>query len=592
MKKYFFLRRLNIWRIRNVSDRNLILILSMVVGFAAGITALGLKTAVFYLRELFLVKLEFHHDNFLLLVLPVIGIILTVSFKKYLIRDTIPHNIGSILHAISKRNSIMRRHKVFSSVAGGALTAGFGGSIGLESPIISSGSAIGSNLGRIMRLNYKTITLLLACGAAGAISAIFNTPIAGIVFALEVLMLDLSRFSLIPLLIASVSGAIITKLLFQDDLLFAFTTLDKFVAGDIPFYILLGILTGFASVYFTKVFLGVEKKFERFKKARGKIIAGGIVLGILIFVFPPLYGEGYASIKLILNGNYNNLFESSLFAEHQSNIFVFTGFMFLLLLLKVVATAITIGSGGVGGIFAPSLFMGAILGFLFAFVYNYMNTGNELSVSNFALVAMAGVLGGVLHAPLTGIFLIAEVTSGYELIVPLMLTTTISFVTVKYFQPNSIFTFQLAERGELITHHKDKAVLKFMSLLSVIEKDMKEVNVDAKLGELVKIIANSRRNIFPVLDNERNLIGLVMLDQIRHIIFERELYDSTYVRDLMVFPQFTVSINDSMEDVAQKFQDSGAFNIPVVDSGKYVGFVSRSTVFSAYRNMLKEISEE
>ncbi len=587
-----FASRFLIWRVDNLSSKSFILILSVIVGVTSGLTALLLKTAVFKFRE---VLFEFVNDDersYYFLIYPSIGILLTLALKHIVIKDYIKHNISSILHAISKRNSLMKAHKVFSSMLGGVFTAGFGGSIGLESPIISSGAAIGSNLGRILKLNYKQVTLLLACGSSGAIAAIFNTPIAGIVFALEVLMIDLTRFSLIPLLMSAVSGAITTKLFYHEEILFEFTISDSFINTDIPFFVLLGILSGVVSWYFTVVFLKIEAWFESISRKWIRFGVGGLIIGVLIFLFPPLFGEGFETIKLVFDGNYKQVMAESFFASFDDSLLFMSAFFLLLILLKVIATATTIGAGGIGGIFAPSLFTGAITGFLFAHSLNLLDFGVEFSELNYALVAMGSVLGGVLHAPLTGIFLIAEITTGYELIVPLMLSTTISFVTVKFLEPNSIITMQLARRGELITHHKDKAVLRFLNLDEVIERDIRTIDVDATLGDLVELISKSTRNVFPVIGKRGELMGVIQLDQVRDIMFNNQLYDTTFVSNLMINPPTLIKADDSMELVMQKFQDTNAWNLPVIDGDVYLGFVSKSSVFSVYRKQLLNITEE
>jgi chloride channel protein, CIC family len=589
MTKRTLLLRFLVWRKQKISQRNFILILSFIVGLGGGIVALTLKSSVLYLHELLLKDKSFDEYNLLIFIYPFIGIALTFIFARYIIRDTVKHNIASILYAISKRNSLMRVHKIFSSIIGGILTAGFGGSIGLESPIISSGSSIGSNLGRLLRLSYKEVTLLLSCGAAGAISAIFHTPLAAIVFAIEVLLIDLTRFSLIPLLIASVSGAIVTNVFFQDAILFEFILKDPYQVHHTVFYILLGILTGLVSVYFTKVFFKVEKYANKIPDIR-RIFIGGMVLGVMIFLFPPLYGEGYQIIKAIFAENFSSVMETNIGFGLAGNQYFFYFFFISLLLFKAFATSITINAGGVGGIIAPSLFTGAIAGMLFSHSLNLI--GLDTSESNFALVGMAGVLSGILHAPLTAIFLIAETTKGYELIVPLMLTATISFVTVKFFEPNSIFTIQLAKRGELITHHKDKAVLNFMKLHSVIETDFTTIHVDSNLGDLVKDISKSKRNIFPVIDDEGILNGMILMDDIREIMFDKEMYESTTVNNLMILPPAYIGFGDTMKDVIEKFETTGAWNLPVIDNAKYIGMVSKSKLFSAYRNLLLEISDE
>ena len=589
MAKESAIIRFLVWRKKHIKQRQFILILSAIVGLAGGIVALILKSSVFYLHEHLLKGRSFDEYNLLVFIYPVIGITLTLIFTKYILHDTVKHNIASILYAISKRNSLMRAHKMFSSIIGGILTAGFGGSIGLESPIISSGSSIGSNIARVFRLSYKEVTLLLACGATGAISAIFHTPIAAIVFAVEVLLIDLNRYTLIPLLMASVSGAVVTNVFFQDEILFEFILKDPYIVHHTGYYILLGLLCGLVSVYFTKVFFKVENLASKIKDNR-KLIFGGFVLGIMIFLFPPLYGEGYSIIKAIFAENYSSVMETNLQFGLSNYHWFFYFFFVSMLVLKAFATSITINAGGIGGIIAPSLFTGAIVGILFSHSLNLV--GLNISESNFALVGMAGVLSGILHAPLTGIFLIAETTRGYELIVPLMLSSIMSFLTVKFFEPNSIFTIQLAKSGELITHHKDKAVLTFMKLRSVIENDFATVNVDAKLADLVKIVSKSKRNLFPVIDEDGILIGIILMDHVREIMFDREMYEKTLVTNLMILPPAYISYKDSMKEVIEKFESTGAWNLPVIENAKYIGMVSKSKLFSAYRNLLLEISDE
>ncbi len=589
MMKRSILLRFLIWRKKNISQRNFILILSALVGLAGGLVALTLKTSVFYLHDILLEDKSFDEYNLLIFIYPFIGVALTFFFAKFLLRDNVKHNIASILYAISKRNSLMRAHKMFSSIIGGILTAGFGGSIGLESPIISSGSALGSNIGKLLRLSYKEVTLLLACGASGAISAIFHTPIAAIIFAIEVLLIDLNRFTLIPLLIASACGAIVTNVFFQDEILFEFILKDPYIVQHTIFYIFLGVFTGLISVYFTKVFFKVESIANKIPDIR-RLFIGGLILGVVLYLFPPLYGEGYQIIKAIFAEDFSSVMQTNINFGFNNYHWFFYIFFISLLLLKVFATSITISSGGVGGVIAPSLFTGAIAGILFSHSLNLL--GLNISESNFALVGMAGVLSGVLHAPLTAIFLIAETTKGYELIVPLMLTTIVSFVTVKFFEPNSIFTIQLAKRGELITHHKDKAVLTFMKLKSVIETDFTTIHVDLTLGDLVKKVSKSKRNIFPVIDDEGVLNGIILMDDIREIMFDKDMYNKTLVSNLMILPPSYISYKDSMKDVIDKFETTGAWNLPVIDNAKYIGMVSKSKLFSAYRNLLLEISDE
>lgn len=589
LKKFF--QKIYIIRTKYLKEKDFVLILSFLIGMMGGFIALTLKYGVYFLHRILHIDIIGDFDNHLLLLLPAIGILLTLIFRNFILKDTIKHNIASILHAISKRNSLMKWHKTFSSVLGGIITAGFGGSVGLEAPIISSGAAIGSNMGRLLRLNYKTVTILLACGATGAISAIFHTPIAAIVFALEVLMIDLSRFTLIPLLIASITGSLITNLFYGEVMLFNFVLHTDFVVSEIPLFALLGILMGLLSVYFSRAFIHIETRFEEIESKWNRWLIGGLIIGLLIYLFPPLLSEGFHTMKAIVNQNYNWVYESSFISKFGSSFWLIILFFSLLIGLKVVATAITIGSGGVGGVFAPSLFTGAIGGMLFAKLLNHFFPGSNYSEVNFALVGMAGMLGGVLHAPLTGIFLIVEMTTDYELIVPLMLTTTISFLTVKYFQPNSIFTIQLARKGELITHNKDKAILTFMQLDSVVEKDLLVIDPDASLGDLVKVIAQSTRNIFPVVDESNHFYGVVLIENIRAIMFNQEMYQ-TSVLNLLIIPSELITTSDAMELVMKKFERAGAWNLPVVDNGKYIGYVSKSKLFNAYRNLLLEISVE
>ena len=594
MKNKKILRRFNIWRLKHLSEGTFILLLSVIIGISVGLMSMMLKSGVYYLREFIFSFSTKSINEILLFIFPVIGIALTIIFKKYIIRDTKKHNVSAILYAISKRNSLMKLHKTFSSVTGAALTAGFGGSIGLESPIISTGSAIGSGLGRMLHLNYKHITLLLVCGAAGGVASIFNTPVAAVVFALEVLLIDLTRFYLIPILVSSVSGAMTNRLLLDDNIFLNFKVNELFTFADIPFYILLGILAGGVSLYFTRTFLFIETKFEGYKNFRKRLLFGGAILGLLIFLFPPLYGEGYFVIEKVINGETSFLFENSLLENFSNSETIVILVMFVLIFVKVIATGVTIGAGGIGGIFAPSMFTGAFLGLAFAKIINFIGLPYALSENNFALVGMAALLAGVLHAPLTGIFLIAELTKSYELMIPLMLTVTVAYVTVKTLEPHSIFTKHLHSKGELLTHHKDKAVLHFIDLKNVIEKEFLIIHPSDTLGELVSSIKKSKRNIFPVIDKDNhNFLGVVLLENVREIMFDTSNYNDVIVSNLMTVPPVNIYINDRMDVIAEKFNKSNAWNLPVVDeNNKYIGFVSKSKLFTVYRKQLLEMSEE
>lgn len=432
---------------------------------------------------------------------------------------------------------------------------------------------------------------MLGCGAAGAMSGIFNAPIAAIVFALEVIMLDLTAASLVPLLMASVSAALTSAFMLGDQSLFSIELTESFVLSDLPFYIILGVLTGLMSVYFCKVYWAIENHFEVIKGRFKGVLFGALILGLLIFFFPPLYGEGFASIKQMLNGNATLLLEGSYFYEYKESLLVVMLFLVAIAFLKAIATSVTFGAGGIGGIFAPSLFMGSVLGFVYAKAVNLLAFVG-ISEKNFTLVGMGGVIAGILHAPLTALFLIAEITGGYELIIPLMLTAVISFMTSRYFNPHSLYTMQLAKRGELITHDKDKAVLTLMKLQTEVEKDFSAVNPDDSLRQLVETVSKSKRNIFPVVEEDGSLVGVVLLDDIRQIMFEPKQYDQVLVKEVMSDYPTHVSSSDSMDLVMKKFNKSGAWNLPVIDNGKYVGFVSKSKLFNAYRKVLRAFSDE
>ena len=505
-------------------------------------------------------------------------------------RQKIGHGIPSVLFAISRNNGIIKPHNIFSSIIASGLTVGFGGSVGLEGPTVATGAAIGSNLGRKLNLSYKQIITMLGCASAGAMSSIFKAPIAGIVFALEVIMLNLSMASLIPLLIASVTAALTSYAFLGQDVLYPFVLKQAFVINDVPLYVVLGLFTGFISIYFTKIYIIIADKFAAVKSWVWRLIVGGVLLGFLVFLLPVLYGEGYSSINNALSGNYEYLFEGSLFFNLRHSPLVIMVLILFIILFKVVAMSITFGSGGVGGVFAPTLFMGAHAGLLFSFVVIY--AGFDVEPSNYVLVGMAGMIAGVLHAPLTSIFLIAEITGGYNLFMPLMIVSTISYATVKIFVKNSVYTYQLAKTGDLFTHDKDKAALLLMDVESMIETNFSTVRPDATLGELVEVISSSVRNVFPVTDSDNRFYGVVWVNDIRHLIFKSELYDKTYVRDLMFMPKPLVSPNESMEEVAHKFQTSEHYNLPVVDNGNYLGFVSRANVFSKYRTLVRDFMEE
>lgn len=591
MKNKSLLSRFLVWRVKNIKERQFVLILSFFVGAISGLAALTLKNAIHFTHHFLTHRLHVDSANLLYLAYPAIGIFLTLLFVKFFVKDNIGHGVSRILYAISKKNSHIKSHNNFSSIIASTLTIGFGGSVGSEAPVVLTGASIGSNLGRMFHMNQKIITLMVGCGAAGAIGGIFKAPMAGMVFTLEVLMLDLTMASLIPLLISSITGASVAYFFMGKGFLLSYDVSEPFVIGNFPYYILLGVFAGLVSLYFTRFSMYLESLFDKVTNCYRKMLMGGLALGILIFLFPPLYGEGYNTIQALLSGNHAQLVNNSIFYFLKDNYWLLLGYMGLILFFKVIASTVTTGSGGVGGIFAPSLFLGGVSGF---FVARFVNGFNfvYLSESNFTLIGMAGMMAGVMHAPLTAIFLIVEITGGYELFIPIMITATIAYLTIMYFEPHSIYTKRLAKRGELITHNKDKAVLTLMKLGKVIETDLKRVKPDATLGELVKIISHSQRNIFPVVDEDEKLLGIVLLDDIRHIMFNPEMYDDIYVRNLMIMPPAILDANAPMEKVMRRFEETGAWNLPVIQDEKYLGFVSKAKIFNVYRRVLVHFSDE
>ncbi len=589
-EKSSLLNRFLNWRAKHIKDKHFMMILSLVIGLTVGMAAVVIKNSVHLIQSILTHGFVKDYQNYLYFAYPMIGISIAVFFIRFVIRQHVGHGIPSVLFAISKDNGILKRHNLFSSIVSSSFTVGFGGSVGLEGPTVATGAAFGSNLGQVMRLNYRQISYLMAFACAGAMSAIFKAPIAGVVFAVEVIMVDLTTASIVPLLMASASAALTSYLFLGQNVLYPFQIKESFTMSDVPYYILFGIIAGLVSVYFTKMYMLIGKTFHAIKHWHVRLIAGGILLGLIIFFFPVLYGEGYKAINLSLQGDYSALFNGSIFYEYRNNIIVVLILILLAVLFKVIAAAITFGSGGVGGIFAPTLFMGTYTGLLYAKVFNYF--GFNVSESNFALVGMGGLIAGVLSAPLTAIFLIAEITSGYELFMPLMITATISYVTIKVFEPDSVYTYQLAQRGQLMTHHKDKVVLQLLKVDKLIETNFNTIHPDASLGDLVKIVASSKRNIFPVISKDGQLQGIITLDLIRDIMFKPDKYDEVKVSSLMFMPTYVVNADDSMETVAQKFHESDKYNMPVIRDDKYLGFVSRANVFSEYRKLLKHFSDD
>ena len=580
------------WREKHIPQRNFIIILSFLVGIFSSLAAFILKSAIHLIQNLLTNSVNSHSVYYWYLLFPIVGITLSYLFVRYIVKDDISHGVTRILYAISQRKSIIKLHNVWTSMVGSAITIGFGGSVGAEAPIVLTGSAIGSNLGKFFKMDQKTLLLMIGCGAAGAIGGIFKAPIAGLVFTLEVLMLDMTMTSLIPLLISSVTATATTYFLSGSSFMFQVASYDPFKVSNIPQLILLGIICGFVSLYFTRGMNYLEDYFRKINSPMKRLGLGGITLGVLIFIFPPLYGEGYDTIEALLNGNSSFVLERSFLQPYSSNVWVLVFNLVLIVIFKIFASTATTSPGGVGGIFAPSLFVGCISGYVTATLMNVF--GVAATTSNFALAGMAGVMSGVMHAPLTGIFLIAELTGSYSLFMTLMIVSTISYMTIIIFEPHSLYAMRLAKKGELITHNKDRAVLTLLKMENVIETGLSELTPDMTLGELVKIISNSHRNVFPVIDSkDRTFIGVVLLDEVRNIMFRPELYNRFTVKQLMISPPATINVNLPMEKVMQIFEDTGAWNLPVVDDqNKYIGFVSKSKIFNSYRHVLVHFSED
>ncbi|MEE0990353.1 MAG: chloride channel protein [Paludibacteraceae bacterium] len=577
------------WREDNIPAKQFALVLSFFVGVLTAIAACMLKWAIHGIQYLLTTNFDYYSGNLLYLLYPVVGILLSGLFVKYILRDDISHGVTKILYAISQRKSIMKLHNTWSSVVASSVTIGFGGSVGAESPVVLTGSAIGSNLGRFFKMDQKTLMLMVGCGAAGAISGIFQAPIAGVVFTLEVLMIDMTFNSIVPLLISSVTATSLSYFLLGKTVMFNLSGED-FSLERIPMYILLGVLCGFVSLYYTRGMNKVEGVFRKLNTFWSKLLVGALMLSALIYLLPPLYGEGYDSINHLLSLNPEKLFENSLFFGFRHNEYVVVVYLALIVLFKLVATAATNGAGGVGGLFAPSLFVGCISGYICALILQMC--GFDVPAQNFALAGMAGVMSGIMHAPLTGIFLIAELSGGYDLFMPLMIVSVISFITIYLFEPHSIYAMRLAHKGELVTHHKDRAVLCLMRMQNVIETDLQTISPEATLGDLVKLISTSKRNIFPVVKKDGTFIGIVSLEEVRNIMFRPELYNRFTVKKLMIYPPEKVDVKDSMDAVMEKFEQTQAWNLPVLDGNKYVGYVSKSKIFSAYREVLVEFSDD
>ena len=588
-----WLAALRRWRERHIKEKTFVVMLALVVGAVSGLAAVLLKFLIGFIAGILTKHVHIAGGNYEYLVFPVVGVLLAGMYVRYVIKDDIYHGVTRVLYAIAQRKSRLKTHNMYASLVSSSVTIGFGGSVGAEGPIVFTGAAIGSNLGQFFRLSPQTLMLLVGCGAAAGIAGIFKAPIAGVLFTIEVLLIDLNSRSVVPLIIASVTGATVAYAFTGYNVEFFFSQSEPFFTSRIPFVILLGLFCGFVSFYFNKTIEMMENMFARITNHWVRFAIGAVVLSLLIFLFPALYGEGYGAINSLLNGDVKPLFDNSIFYDYHSNVWWAIGLVGCLCFTKVFATSATNGGGGVGGTFAPSLYVGCMAGFFFAFLLNNLGVVDQsvpLSIKNFALLGMAAVMAGVMHAPLMAIFLTAEMTGGYELFLPLLIVSVVSYLTSRILLPYGIYSRRLAKRGELLTHHKDKSVLTLLKIDNVIETDFIAVHPKMSLKEMVDVIAQSSRNLFPVTDDEGRLLGVVLLDDIRNIMFRPDLYRRIYVERFMSSPPAQIEVGTPMEQVMKTFDDTKAWNLPVVEDGKYVGFVSKSKIFNSYREVLKHYS--
>ena len=577
-----------------------VLLLSVVVGLCAGLAAVALKNVVHWVNSLLLSfgRNTVHGVNVPMLVYPAIGILLTILFVKYVVKGQIGHGLPEVLYSISRKGAVLPVRNTYTSLIASTLTVAFGGSVGLEAPIASTGSAIGSNIGRLAGLPTKSVRLLLGCGAAGAIAGIFKAPIAGVLFVVEVFMFDLTRTAVIPLLLSALSASSVAYFLLGSDVQFSFVVEDAFHVGQIPYYFVLGVVCAMSSVYFLRATGSVEKWMSTMKSDSVRYVSGSLLLGVMIFLFPPLFGEGYSSLTGLLNGSADTLFDNSVFASLGHNghfqAWMVIIYLLLLILLKAVATSVTIGSGGVGGTFGPSLIMGGLTGYLTYMLV--MQAGFDgLSASTFALIGMAAVMTGVMQAPLMSTFLIAEITGSWTLMLPLLLTSAVTYICVNPFEKHSIYARDLAKHGDLLTHDKDASAWQLINMRELIETNFVIVRIGDTLGDLVDAIKYSKRNLFPVLDGEDRFVGIIVLDDVRKIMFSPDLYDKYEVTELMqpYSDIDVVRLSDTPQEVVERFQMSNRYNLIVVDEhDRYVGFLSRANTFSAYRRFISESSDE
>lgn len=585
------LKSLNNWRLSHLSDRRLMIALAVPTGFLAGLAAVIIKFLTHSIRDFFFyIRTLDSHLDLMFFVLPAIGILLTIIVIRYVIRREVGHGIPGLLYALSRNKGIVKPYTTFASIITSALTVGFGGSVGLEGPSVSTGGSIGSNIGQFLKLNQKQINVLIGMGGASALAAIFQAPITGVIFAMEVFMIDISMTALVPILISAFCAILTSYYFLGKAVEYEIIISESFIPANSLYYVGLGLVVGLVSAYFMRIYFDVGKKFSKFQNPWLRFIIAGFGLGALIFVFPSLYGEGYETINAALNGKSELILFNTIFEPFSNNIWIVILIFVAIILCKAFATSLTFAAGGVGGTFAPALFLGAMTGMVYALVINNLGIGN-LDVSKFALVGMSGVIAGMLHAPLTGIFLIAEITNGYSLMVPLMIVSALSLAVNRMFFKESIYTRSIAEKGVKVSFNKNETILSMMTSDNLIETNFKTIRPEQTLGDLVKVIASSTRNIFPVVAENGDFKGHILFDDVRTFMFDTKLYD-TPVEKIMVYPDYIINYDETIESIVQKFEESHKYNIVIVDHGKYLGYISRANVFTTYQATLKEISAE
>ena len=579
--------------LKRLSERDVMIVLALVVGIACGLAAVLLNETIHFFQHTISSLLPSGEHTYLYILYPGVGMLIAMLFVRYIVKDNIGHGVTKVLLAVSKNESKIKAHNMWTSMAASSVTIGFGGSVGAEAPIVYTGAAIGSNVARYMGLSYKNMTILLGCGAAGAVAGIFKAPLAGVLFTLEILLFNISMTSILPLLLSTISATVISYIFLGSKPPFECEHIEHFTMHNIPFYIILGLFCALCSVYFTRMTLWLEDKIKSIEKPYVRWGLASLSLGLLIFLLPPLFGEGYSCIRGLLNEGGVNMEGKTVLSFMLDTAWMVPIFFLLVLVLKVFSMSLTNAGGGVGGTFGPTLFMGAIAGFVVSRTINLIGGDMSVPEQNFVLVGMAGLMAGVMQAPMTAIFLIADMTGGYDLLIPLILTSTISYAVTRAIEPYSIYTKRIAKKGELLTHDSDQAVLTLLKTGDLIEKDFLTVKIDATLGELVEVVSRSSRNIYPVIDSRGHFQGFVSLEDIRRDMFKTDQYKTLHVYNFMRSAPAYVYIDEKMDSVMKKFEQTEAWNLPVIEQDRtYIGFVSKSKIFSAYREQLKQVSHD